>query len=97
VNLDSFRYIRITTAVHEREFGEGGALGEVSAEIDAAADVRPFGDIDGDQDVDGEDLYLFSLTWLSEWPDENFNPAADFVVDNKIDFKDYTRLAFGYR
>lgn len=95
-NLDSFRYIRITTAVHEREFGDGGVLGEVSAEIDAVADVRPFGDIDGDQDVDNDDLYLFSLAWLSQWPDGNFEPAADFVVDNEIDFKDYAKFACGY-
>jgi len=95
-NLTSFRYIRITTAVDIRYFGDGGLLGEISAEIDAVADVRPYGDINGDDKVNLADLDLFTQAWLSEWSDENFNPAADFVVDNKIDFKDYAKFAFGY-
>ncbi len=95
-NLSSFRYIRITTAVHEREFGDEGVLGEISAEIDAVADVRPYGDINGDDKVDLSDLDLFSQTWLSQWSGPFFNPAADFVVDNKIDLKDYAKFAYGF-
>jgi len=89
-NLSSFRYIRITTAV-DKYFVD---LGEISAEIDAVADVRPVGDIDGDNDVDFIDAYLFTESWLAEWPD--FSPAADLVVDNKIDFADYALFARGW-
>jgi hypothetical protein len=92
VNLSSFRYIRITTAVDK--YLE--SLGEISAEIDAVADVRPVGDIDGDNDVDFTDLYLFTESWLAEWPEQNFNPSADLVVDNKIDFLDYALFAWSW-
>jgi hypothetical protein len=91
--LESFRYIRLTTAVDESL----GILGEISAEIDAASDVRPYGDVNGDNEVDYIDLELFAQAWLSEWSQQNFNPAADFVVDNKIDLFDYAKLAFGFR
>jgi hypothetical protein len=91
-NLHSFRYIRITTAVDEY-FKD---LGEISAEIDAVADVRPVGDIDGDNDVDFADLALFVQSWLCEWPEECFNAAADLVVDNKVDFMDFASFARGY-
>lgn len=90
--LSSFRYIRITTAV-DRYFE---SMGEVSAEIDAVADVRPVGDIDGDNDVDFTDLFLFTESWLTEWSEQNFNPCADLVVDNKIDFADYALFAWGW-
>jgi hypothetical protein len=95
-NLSSFRYIRLTTAVDERQIGDEGVLGEMSAEIDAAADVRPTGDIDGDSSVGFTDLGLFADSWLSQWGQENFNPAADLAVDNKIDFKDYALFAWGW-
>jgi len=91
-NLTSFRYIRITNAV---EF-YCGALGEVSAEIDAVADVRPVGDVDCDDDVDFADVGLFTRSWLAEWGEQNFNPASDWVVDNKVNFADYARLAWGW-
>jgi hypothetical protein len=92
--LNSFRYIRITTAVDLYFDDDLYGLGEISAEIDAVADVRPMGDIDGDNDVDFTDLYLFTKSWLAEWPD--FNPAADLVVDNKVDFADYALFALGW-
>lgn len=92
-NLRSFRYIRIITAVDE--YLED--LAEVSAEIDAVADVRPVGDIDGDNDVDFIDLDLFVQSWLCEWSEEGFSAAADLVVDNKVDFTDYAFFAWGYR
>ncbi len=91
-NLGSFRYIRLTTAVD----GEDGFYGELSSEIDAVADVRSYGDINGDNEVDYIDLDLFTQAWLSEWPQEDFNPAADFVVDHRIDFSDYAKFAFGF-
>jgi hypothetical protein len=95
-NLSSFRYIRITTAMDERELGYEGSLGEVSAEIDAVADVRPLGDIDGDDVVDISDFSLFVDCWLAEAGQPDFNPAADWVVDNKIDFADYALFAYGW-
>lgn len=95
-NLSSFRYIRLTTAIDERQIGDEGILGEMSAEIDAAADVRPTGDIDGDSTVGFADLSLFADSWLSEWGQEDFNPAADLAVDNRIDFEDYALFAWGW-
>ena len=92
-NLNSFRYIRLTTAVDIRQLG---VLGEISAEIDAVADVRPYGDINGDNKVDYFDLALLAQTWLSEWSQQDFNAAADFAVDNKVDFSDYAKFAFGF-
>jgi hypothetical protein len=92
-NLDTFRYIRIRTAPDIRELG---AWGEVSAEVDAVSDVRPLGDINGDNEVDYNDLGLFAQSWLSEWPNDNFNPAADFLVDNKINLLDYVYFAYGW-
>lgn len=91
-NLQSFRYIRLTTAVDRYGF-----YSELSPEIDAVADVRPYGDINGDNIVDYIDLDLLSQAWLSEWPQEEFNPAADFIVDNKIDFHDYGKFAIGFK
>jgi hypothetical protein len=91
-NLKTFRYIRLTTAVQD----DLGVFGKVSAEIDAVSDVRSYGDINGDNKVDYFDLELFAQVWLNEWSDENFDPAADFAVDNKIDFLDYSKFAFGF-
>lgn len=90
-DLTAFRYIRITTAVDQY-----GSVGEVSAEIDGASDVRPVGDIDGDDDVDFDDFDLFAQAWLAQWGQVEFNPAADLEVDNKIDFADYGLFAWGW-
>ena len=65
---------------------------ELSSEIDAVADVRPIGDINGDDDIDYYDIEIFAKTWLTQWPDPCFNPAADFAVDNKIDLFVYAQL-----
>ncbi len=94
-NLVSFKYIRITNPVHEM-IGEEGILGESSPEIDAVADVRPVGDINGDNEIDYYDIELFTKAWLTEWPDPCFNPAADFAVDHKIDLFDYAEIARGW-
>lgn len=91
-NLKSFRYIRITTAIEYY----AGAIGEISAEIDGVSDVRPVGDINGDNEIDYYDMELFTQAWLTEWPDPCFNPAADFAVDNKIDLFDYAEIARGW-
>ena len=91
-DLSSFRYIRITTAV-DQYLPE---LGEVSAEIDAVADVRPIGDADGDGDVDLSDLSLLCSAWLTDWQQTEFNPAVDWVLDNRIDMADFQRFAWGW-
>jgi hypothetical protein len=90
--LQSFRYIRLTTAV-----SAFGFYSEMSSEIDAVSDVRPYGDINGDDEVDLIDLDMFSQTWLSQWPQTQFNPAADFIVDHEIDFKDFAKFAIGFK
>jgi hypothetical protein len=91
-DLRSFRYIRLTTAV-DRTLG---ALGEISAEIDAVADVRPLGDVNGDDEVNYVDLFCFGQAWLSQWGQTDFNPAADMLVDNKVDFTDFAKFAQGW-
>ena len=90
--LESFRYIRITTAT-ECDLGQ---YGEVSTEVDAVADVRPLGDVDGNGCVDLCDLMLITNSWLLVAGDEGFNPGADFNADNKIDMNDYTSFAYGW-
>ena len=93
-NIQSFRYIRLTTAVDIRQLG---VLGEISAEIDAVADARSYGDINGDGQVDYTDFELFTLTWLSEWSQAEFDPSADHIADNKIDLLDYAAFANGFQ
>ncbi len=90
--LDSFRYIRITCAVDEFIV----PLGEISSEIDAAADVRPVGDLDGDGDVDINDYGVFLAAWSSQWGEVNFDPAADIVVDNEVNINDYGQFLWGW-
>ena len=43
------------------------------------------------------DLDLFTQAWLSEWPQQEFEPAADFIVDDRIDFHDYAKFAIGFK
>ena len=55
-SLDGFDFINITTAVNAVDGGQ--ILNEKSVEIDAVADVAadPFGDYDGDGDIDLSDI-----------------------------------------
>jgi hypothetical protein len=46
------------------------------------------GDINFDGTVDYYDLYLFSLAWLSEQNDPNYNSDADLNFDGRIDYQD---------
>jgi hypothetical protein len=79
-NLSSFRYIRLTTCVDAYR----GRLGEVSAEIDAVADARPFCDVNGDGNVNMVDFAVFARAYNTQWPQDNFNAAADINVDNTV-------------
>lgn len=94
-NLTSFKYIRITNAV-DVYLNQYDDLGEISTEIDAVADARPVGDINGDNVVDYQDIFLFTQAWLTEWPQQDFNPAADLNTDNKIDFADFAKFSWGW-
>ena len=47
------------------------------------------GDLDGDRDVDFDDLLIFSQQWLLT----GAGLKADFNADNKVDFIDYSILA----
>ncbi|MBN1345781.1 MAG: hypothetical protein JXQ73_24025 [Phycisphaerae bacterium] len=86
--LAQFRYVRLTNAVNV----EHGFLGEASPEIGGVSDVRPLGDLDGDQDVDDEDYAVFLNAWDTEPCEPNaWNSAADIDVDESydVDLADY--------
>ncbi|MBN1435622.1 MAG: hypothetical protein JW936_00980 [Sedimentisphaerales bacterium] len=91
-NLTSFRYIRITTAVDAR-FSD---VGDISAEIDAVADVRPVADLNCDGNMDAVDLALFAEAWLTHAPNGDFYPAADCVVDNIVNLDDFAFFAWAW-
>jgi hypothetical protein len=59
--LDGFDFIRITTGVNALN----AALGEVSTEIDAVADVAPgrMGDVENDGDIDADDFAVLRDCW----------------------------------
>jgi hypothetical protein len=83
--LSSFRYVRLTTAVDAYI----GALGEISPEIDAVADVRMVCDLDGD-DVAGHDDYdAMQAAIGSAWSDPGYVPTADIVADGLVDGDDW--------
>ncbi|MFO0811057.1 MAG: M12 family metallo-peptidase [Gemmataceae bacterium] len=68
--------------------GDGNGLGGDDYVLNGTAAnglFRYFGDIDGDGDVDGTDLFVFAPTVFS--PD-NFNPNLDFDGDGDVDGTD---------
>jgi len=95
-NLTRFRYIRITNAV-DRFLG---VLGEISTEIGGVSDVRPMGDLDGDQDVDAADYSIFVGAWDST-PNEptRWKAVADIDVDSRfaVDLADYGLFLRGWQ
>jgi len=90
--LDGFDYIRLTTGANY----VAGIFGELSAEIDAVADVRalPWGDADGDGDVDLADLA--ALLDCLAGPDvaAPLEPCGAFrdAGDVDVDLADYARF-----
>jgi hypothetical protein len=87
-DLDGFDFVRITTAVDLI----AGALGEVSTEVDAVADVAETfaGDVDGDGDVDLDDYAYFAQCLQGP---ESIMPASpcrplDFDDDGDVDLAD---------
>jgi len=85
--LDGFDFIRITTAV----LSAFDDLGEKSSEIDAVADVAPdpFGDADGDGDIDLADVAAFQACfgWAVDLNPETCD-AADRQPDGWVDLQD---------
>jgi len=84
-NLPGFDFIRITTAVDMTN----GIFGEVSAEIDAVADVRAIvakchADVNGDGMLSPTDF----TAWLAAY--QNMDPAADQNGDGLISPTDFT-------
>ncbi|MHC4975981.1 MAG: hypothetical protein ACYTF7_05170, partial [Planctomycetota bacterium] len=77
-NLDGFDFIRLTTAQDLIQ----GPLGEVSAEIDAVADVRVPSDLNHDNSVNGADLGLLLAAWNTS------NPCIDLNRDGTVDGSD---------
>jgi hypothetical protein len=83
--LPGFDFIRITTAVD----ATNGALGEMSAEIDAVSDVLQIGflclaDVNGDGVLTQADF----TAWLDAY--QNLHPAADQNGDGIISPADFT-------
>jgi len=56
----------------------------------------PIGDVDGDEDVDADDLRLFSMAYGSKLGDTNWNPNCDFNNDKKVDDFDLYQLSKNY-
>lgn len=54
------------------------------------------GDVDGDRDVDSDDLHLFAGAYGSSVGDPAFNPNADINSDGDVDFNDLYILARNY-
>lgn len=83
--LPGFDFIRITTAVD----ATNGALGEMSSEIDAVADVTQIGflclaDVNGDGVLNQADF----TAWLTAY--DNLHPSADQNNDGVISPEDFT-------
>ncbi|MDN5360989.1 MAG: thermitase [Moorella sp. (in: firmicutes)] len=55
------------------------------------------GDINGDNQVDLQDLTLLATTYRTTSADGGYQPAADFDGDGRIDLVDLTLLAGSYR
>ena len=94
--LTHFRYVRITTAVDDFL----PALGEISPEIGAVADVRPMGDLDADQDVDLDDYDILVDAWGTDPNEPNaWDARADIDVDENydVDLADYGLLLRGWQ
>lgn len=84
-NLPGFDFIRLTTAV----LIFSGLLGEVSAEIDAVADVeRGIGDADGDGDIDLWDIAVMTNCFSDEDASLSVCDLFDREPDSVVDLSD---------
>ncbi len=85
-SLPGFDFIRLTTAVQ----GAFTGIGEKSAEIDAVAMVRPdpFGDLDGDGDIDLTDASEFQICFGESTKHAAECHRADRQPDGQVDWQD---------
>jgi hypothetical protein len=88
-HIKSFRYIRLVTAVDM----DLGSLNEVSAEIDAVADVRSVLDLDGNGTIDYSEMAYFISTWQSTSGQNGYNRLYDLNGNGIIELTDFAKFA----
>jgi hypothetical protein len=97
--LDGFDFVRISTGVNY--IPANTALGEISTEVDAVADVTAgrLGDSENDGDIDLEDLMLMVGCWYGPDAAAPTCPCRvmDFDQDGALDLRDFAafQVAFG--
>ena len=90
-DLSGFDFIRITTGVNFIH----GVFGEFSTEIDAVADVAPdpFGDYDGDGDIDLADVAGFFACYRSDHVSGSTCARLDRESNGDINLVDFSAFA----
>ncbi len=86
-NYTSGEYIPYTIIVNV----SSPTLGETTW-YDGTVTVRRLGDANGDGHCDGYDFTMLNVCWLMVYPDERYNPNADFNGDGSIDGYDFTHI-----
>jgi hypothetical protein len=83
-----------TGIVHSGTFFKDMQVG-ISQYI-AQQGLNPYGDCDGDGDVDYNDMIIFNKSYNSRPGDPNWNMACDFDRNNVVDFLDLTTSINNY-
>ncbi len=76
------------------DYGLSGGTGTSTGSYSINIEITPFsGDLDNDNDVDGEDLSSFARAFGSSSGDTNYNQNCDFNKDGAVDNEDLSMLA----